>query len=130
MKNLLLIVFVFSSFSSAFSDQMTCHGDLKLMTRQVNQAKSETVYRPSNSQNIEVTSQNGFSFTVLDSNETEILKIWPWRTIQTKIVLTENVSKERKLSVKNNGVNSVFIQIESRDHKKNEELFCEVEDEL
>jgi hypothetical protein len=102
--------------SISFAAVMTCKGALQIFNPVVKTVETH------------FSDQNSFGFTVLDSNQREILKVWPWSTIQTKTLLYPVEQKTRHLQVSTNGMSWFSVTLDSTSEKKRDEIYCEVTD--
>lgn len=112
----------------AHADSMACTGSLKLMVKVPHQ--KEKVFRPDGTKTLKIAETDGVTFTVLDTNETELARVWPWKSVQYQELLSSKSMLDRHFKIYSNGVNSFSIKVDSRDHKGAEQTFCEIEEDL
>ena len=117
--SLFLALCAFSAHASA--PTLNCHGDL-LYKDQKSRVRSS-------SPGVTLPKDASFRFTVLDTNQRELLKVWPWGSIQKKILLNPVESKQRHLRVDTNGLTWISVEIDSTSTKERNLLFCEMDGE-
>jgi hypothetical protein len=103
------------------SEILRCSGDLFVQSqtgKAVPGLRKGTVF----------TSLDSSKLTVLDKNGREIVRFWPWMSIQSKVLLSVHEQQSRKLMVRSDGMSWISIEIDSTSERERNRIFCEIGD--
>ena len=106
----------------ALAEEMQCDGDLKILTNKVHISKA--------GESIKLRDAELFQMVILDTNDREIVRVWPWNSIQSKVLINSQEAKKRNLVVATNGINRISLAINSTSSSSRNSLICEIEDSL